>query len=129
MKPFLDTISKHDTAFLCSSVTLHGTTFMLFLTHSSHFNYPYPVSLLDCRFPKEMITPNFHYVPYSIHCSGDAQYIEWINEYMDVCVPILYNSKALHCLSLFYGAIDCSWFYKLNYGRMHCVMLQWHYLL
>lgn len=81
LKPFVATISKHDPAFLWSPVTLHSTTLMLFLICSPHFNYPYLICLLVCRFPKEMITAN------SSLCSLQWRGSEyWLDEWVPGCL-------------------------------------------
>lgn len=81
--------------------------FCYFLTYCSHFNYVFICCLpLRFWFPKEMIISNLSLCPCSIHCSGDAQYSEWMNECMNVHIPLLYYSKVLYCLSLLYGATE-----------------------
>lgn len=82
-------------------VTLHGITFMLFLTWFSCFSHPYLVSHLDCRFQRKWSRVICHYVPYSTQCCRDVQYIEWVDKYMDIYVPSLCNSDRTHCLPLF----------------------------
>ena len=60
--------------------------------------------LVNCSFQWQWSYQICHYVPYSIYCSGDAS-----NGCVNVHVPILYCSKILHCLSLFYGAVEWVW--------------------